>query len=322
MEFVELIDQPKAAEIRILEIGCCCGGTLMKIKSVFPNALLFGIEFNPARLEVAKLFIPAVDGNAQGVLEHFQEGFFDYIIFGENLHQIDQPLQTLTTLINYLKGDGCLAAIVPNLMHYDVIRSLIQGTIDKAQLNYYKLTDVQSLFENAGFENIQITGLNVNRRPDDEVFIQKLAGLSDASISKPFEVSKFLIKAVKTEISHTIVTIIDELQLEHNMDENLNKLKNYDVSKTIDIIVKRIINPTQLLNQLAILNFQQKYNDHILPYLKKAIELDSLNPNTLYNLGYILYSFGEAASALAYLQLIENKDEDVIQLIHEISELI
>ncbi|GJM70184.1 hypothetical protein HMSSN036_24000 [Paenibacillus macerans] len=56
----------------------------------------------------------------------------------------------------------------------------------------------------------------------------------------------------------------------------------------------------------------------VIPLLQYAIQLDSNDENSLYNLGYILFKANEHELALHYLDQIQNKDEDICQLMDEI----
>lgn len=320
IEFVNLITNPREEAIRVLEIGCECGGTLLNIKSLFPNAELYGVDTNPATLEVASIFVQTVSGNLEGSFDHFEKDFFDYIIFSANLHEIDKPQETLNRLKGHLKIEGKLIANLPNLMHFEVIRNFIQGTANKTKLSYYKLNDVHNLFESSGYKNIQITALRTNKRPEYSLFIQGLTDLSGIDASLTYNVLKFLVLASRTGVLGLIVAIIDEIQAETNVNENLSKLCSFETAHVIEAVISHALNPIHLLNHLAILYFQRGIYENILPYLNKAYELDNHDSNTLYNLGCVLHSFEESEMAINYLQSIENKDDQIIQFIEEINQ--
>jgi GT2 family glycosyltransferase len=320
LKIVDLLDKPRSENIRVLEVGCRCGGTLLKIKSIFPNAELYGIETNQASIEVASLFIHTINGNSTGILDRFEENYFDYIIFGDNLHDVDQPQETLIALKNYLKTDGKLVVSIPNLMYYNVIRNFIRGTASKMELGYYKLSDINKLFENSGYVDIQITGLSSPKRPEDSRFVQELSNINDVEGSLYYDVDKFLVRAAKSEASNLILTILAELQLGTDVEMSLDKLQEYNSEQVMDVIVANYQNAVGLLNQLAIYYLKKRSNDQILPFLSRANDLDHTDANTLYNLGYVFNLLGDSTMALQYLQLIEHKDDEVNQLIQEISQ--
>jgi GT2 family glycosyltransferase/tetratricopeptide (TPR) repeat protein len=320
LKVVDLLDKPRSENIRVLEVGCRCGGTLLKIKSIFPNAELYGIETNQAALEVASLFIHAINGNSIEILNHFDKDYFDYIIFGDHFHELDKTQESLIAMKSYLKIDGKLLVIIPNLMHYSVIRNFIQGTASKMQLSYYTLSDINELFENSGYEDIQITGLSSPKRSEDIQFVQELSNIKDVGGSLSYDVEKFLVRAAKTGASNLILTILDELQLETDVDKSLDKLKEYKIEQIMDVIVANNQKVVGLLNQLAIYYLKRRNNDQILPFLIRAYDLDHMDANTLYNLGYVFNLLGDSKKALQYLQLIERKDDEVDQLIEEINQ--
>jgi GT2 family glycosyltransferase/tetratricopeptide (TPR) repeat protein len=320
IELIDQMDKSYEKAIRVLEIGCRCGGTLLKIKNVYPNAELYGIESNRTSLEAASLFVKMVDGNSTGILDHYEEDYFDYIILGDNLPTIDQPQKTLIALKNYLKADGKLLASVSNLMHYNVIRDFIHGTASKEQLGFYKLSDINQLFESSGYANIEITGLNSSKRPEDSRFVQELSNINDVGGSLTYDVDKFLVRAAKPGASNLFHAILTELQLGVDVEMNLDKLQEHNIEQVIDVIVANHQNVVGFLNQLAMFYLNRRNNDQILPFLSRAHELDHTDENTLYNLGYVFNLIGDSKMALQYLQLIEHKDDEVNQLIEEISQ--
>jgi GT2 family glycosyltransferase/ubiquinone/menaquinone biosynthesis C-methylase UbiE len=320
-ELVELIDKPSTEPIRVLEIGCGCGGTLLKLKNGFPNAELYGIEANRDSLGVASMVAKVIDGSSEGILSNFEEDFFDCILLGDNLHEIDQPQQTLAVLRNYLKVNGQILASVPNLLHYTIIRNFIHGSTSKKQLGYFRLNEVEELFGGSGYKNIQISSLT-NKYSEDHSFVQRLTEISGLTDSQPYEIYQFLVKANKSEVASPILSIIEKLQSRENDSYILNELNHYDISTIIDIITVHVRSPIQLLNKIAISNFQERNTDYILPYLYRAFDIDQDDPDTLYNLGYVLYSFGEAEKALVYLQSIENRDDEINQFIYEITQVV
>lgn len=82
-----------------------------------------------------------------------------------------------------------------------------------------------------------------------------------------------------------------------------------------EVIDKDIINQIEVLNRIAVINFENNLMNMVLPFLNKAFELNPKNDNTLFNLGYVLKSFGEFKLALNYLNRIANKDDEVLALI-------
>lgn len=77
---LQLGREDKNKRIRILEIGAGSGNTLSKIKYLFPQAEVYGIEENEQAVSYGVKDIPIVVGNWRNMDIPFEKGYFDYII--------------------------------------------------------------------------------------------------------------------------------------------------------------------------------------------------------------------------------------------------
>ena len=84
-EIVNLMNTPQDDPIRVLEVGCGCGGTLLRIKSKYRNAVLYGIEVNAGAAKDASLFAEIVTADIETVTLNYPERFFQYIILANVL---------------------------------------------------------------------------------------------------------------------------------------------------------------------------------------------------------------------------------------------
>lgn len=75
---------------------------------------------------------------------------------------------------------------------------------------------------------------------------------------------------------------------------------------------------TELLNAIAIGFYQNEQHNRVMNYLTKAYEQNSKDNDTLYNLGYVLYQYGEKELSLRFLEMIESQEEYVVRLINEV----
>lgn len=86
----------------------------------------------------------------------------------------------------------------------------------------------------------------------------------------------------------------------------------------VDVINRDIIHKVETLNLLAGSFYQNGLHEDVIPLLQKAFEIDRSNQHTLYNLGYVLHSYGEDAMAISFLECIEHPDDMVLALTAEI----
>lgn len=130
---------------------------------------------------------------------------------------------------------------------------------------------------------------------------------------------------------------INEFQFENNIKILLKKIekgicKEYNLNllfliykgytESIDTIIY-IINgefekKQELLNQLAVFFYKAQEYEDALSLLNASYILSPQNNDTLYNLGYILFQMNENELSLEFLNKIEQKDSDIMQLIDEI----
>ncbi|MGG7151278.1 hypothetical protein ACQPUR_11585 [Clostridium neonatale] len=66
--------------INILEIGCACSETLLKIKSMYPKSKLYGVEIEKNSAQIASGFADIIIDDIEKGNLGYQCNFFDYII--------------------------------------------------------------------------------------------------------------------------------------------------------------------------------------------------------------------------------------------------
>jgi tetratricopeptide (TPR) repeat protein len=84
------------------------------------------------------------------------------------------------------------------------------------------------------------------------------------------------------------------------------------------VIDQNIINKVKVLNSLAIASFEQQQYDSILTLLQKALEYDPIDADSLYNLAFILFQFGEKELAQRYLKQMSTDDQLLIAAAREL----
>lgn len=132
--------------------------------------------------------------------------------------------------------------------------------------------------------------------------------------SSAMEYQKYL------KVNQYIQNINDQL----SMSESLEGIKFLVAHGDVDskIIIRCIENLPN--NKHAVYNlvaqhfFNSGLTDYIIPLLYQSLKINNRDTDTLYNLGYVLYRFGEYKQAISYLEQIDNKDDDVKNLINDI----
>lgn len=131
-------------------------------------------------------------------------------------------------------------------------------------------------------------------------------------------------KFAANKVKFLLRRIENDVEREDACKELFQLMRNGAVS--VDDIMQSvemdIIHKTDTLNRVAVNCFTAGEYDLVIPLLQHSYSLDSSNEDTLFNLGYILYKFGNYREALGFLHLIEKPDNDIEALQREIEVLL
>ena len=114
----------------VLDVGCACGDLGVALKE-HRNATMFGLEYNQGSIDIA-LETGAYEEIHQFNLDEITEnsfpqykGKFDYIVCGDVLEHLRDPMRSLNILKSYLKDDGKVIASIPNVAHMSIKSNLL-----------------------------------------------------------------------------------------------------------------------------------------------------------------------------------------------------
>ncbi|HEY0828707.1 MAG TPA: bifunctional glycosyltransferase family 2 protein/class I SAM-dependent methyltransferase [Bacilli bacterium] len=206
-DLLVFLDHPQTEPLRILEVGCACGATLLEIKNRYPQAELYGIELNPNAASVAALIADVTDQDIEKAELRYSRHFFDYIIFADVLEHLNDPWSVLKNLLPYLKEDGKMLASIPNVMHYSLIHSLLSGywtytdsgLLDRTHLRFFTFHEIKNMFRDAGFQMLEINQVILNTTNEQEQFMKELCKFSSVDLYSQYNTYQYLIKAYKME---------------------------------------------------------------------------------------------------------------------------
>ncbi|MFB0846167.1 glycosyltransferase [Paenibacillus oleatilyticus] len=310
--------------IRLLEIGCGNGGTLLSIKHHFPNTQIFGVETNQFSAKVATRVTKYIHLSLQEVFDSYPAEYFDVIIIGNLGCNNETNVSTINALQKLLNANGQFIVTVPNLMHYILLKKMMAGTISSAELQYWKLSDIEETFKKAGFVELKTMGLleEVSSK-EESIFIQQLAEMSGIGTTQPYEIRNFMVVACKSNKDHYIKSLINNLLLQKDVKSCVNRLADIDTETVLEIIIKTAHDQKiDLLNFVAIQFIEQQKPETALPFLSKAFELKPDHDPTLFNLGLAMYTLKQDQLALDWLEQICHKNNEVVQWISQIKKQI
>jgi len=214
---------------RILDVGC--GEGILGRRLLDKGAgEVFGIEISPDACDRAGRNLSGlICGDVEEVDLPFDEGYFDCMILADILEHLKAPLSTLKRLRKHLSDSGVIVASIPNVRYHGVIDMLVEGhwkyrdegILGKNHLRFFTRKEIESLFEEAGFE---ITGMTADIDPAYNALKDPLSGeISFGRVSlsglapeelKDLFVFRYLLKAQKSGIEvlrlkHAVKTAIE-----------------------------------------------------------------------------------------------------------------
>lgn len=342
-DLISNINVPNDKNIRVLEVGCGLGATLLDIKNRYYNSEVYGIESNPNIVSAINDILNIECGDIENIELKYSEKFFDYIILGNVLERLNNPKEVLVKLSKYLKADGYILASIPNVMHFSVIKDLLEGywtyqnfgILDKCNLRFFTKNEITRLFVECGYDELNIKANQVYQTESDIEFIKKLNHISGDGVKDQLEAYRYIVKAKRrVNLDEGIVkkcgTLLRRIEFNIDIEEteqeiigNLNdELFTKDI--IIEAVAKYIIDKVYILNYLAGKLIECNMFENVLELLNNAYELNSENIDTNYNIAYFLNMIGEKGLALEYLNKLNITNEYIkelkIRIMEEVNE--
>jgi len=179
--------------IKVLEVGCDLGATLLDIKYKFPNATICGTDINPYAIRVAKhLLDDAMVYDIDECALPYKSEYFDYIIFGDVLEHLRDPLKVVKYCKTLLKKDGRIISSIPNLMHYSILKDLLingeftytdTGLLDRTHIHLFTEKEINKMFTEAGYNIDNVRYLETNPTKYERDFINQLLTIPGSDIT-------------------------------------------------------------------------------------------------------------------------------------------
>jgi GT2 family glycosyltransferase len=204
-EVVGLLDpHPADTPLRVLELGCGCGATLLEIKNRYRNAETYGIELNDGAVTLGRRFADIRPMDAEMPLD-YPQGFFDYVLTADVLEHLVDPWRVVANIRPHLKETGKVLASIPNVMHVSVMRGLLNGRfsyqdagiLDRTHLRFFTLTEIDGLFAGAGYGPRTYSATTVPLTDEDLEFVSSLKRLATTNMSDQFQAYQYLVKVAK-----------------------------------------------------------------------------------------------------------------------------
>ena len=163
----DLLKYVKGENVSVLDVGCANG---VNGKYLLDNDIadvVYGIEYDKAMSDVAEsVYTKTFNGdlNSNKFIEEIvsTDVAFDYIIFGDILEHLVDPLNVLMRIKKMLKQDGKIIISVPNVAHIEFfIQVYLKGTFPQNNRGLFDKTHVRWFTKKDAYKLVQNSGLKV-----------------------------------------------------------------------------------------------------------------------------------------------------------------
>ncbi|GFP78104.1 bifunctional glycosyltransferase family 2 protein/class I SAM-dependent methyltransferase [Clostridium fungisolvens] len=230
--------------MNILDIGCGCGATCLKIRDEYKNASLFGIEQNPSAASIARTFMNMKVGDVENIEFDYEERFFDYIIMSEVVQYLNNPERLFTIIKKYLKLQGCLILIVPNAMYFSKIKQLINGSwryddgcLGSENVSFFTFNDLYKLLVDCRYYNIRAEGILGETSKEDEEFIELLLSVSKQDMRIQYLSSRYIFLVDNNEygMERRLAFILRRIEYDVDGENSVGKIAQLFFSKKLSM---------------------------------------------------------------------------------------
>ena len=150
----------------VLDYNCGIGTSLLRIKYLFPNAKIIGLEKDVFKREIAEHF-----GTIVKDLDELNQKF-DTIFIGNSLETEEKPLYFIHNLKKYLKEDGVIIGEISNIASLKNIMLLLDNEWyyhNFTKQNHFTKKDLQTMFNNEGYKEEVIYPFKENLEDKNEI---------------------------------------------------------------------------------------------------------------------------------------------------------
>lgn len=204
-ELLEIMNNEIKKNMKVLQVNCGIGADLLQIKNKFKNVKLYGLESNEEMAKIANGICNVTVGKITDIGKNYEKDFFDYIILGDVLEHIEDPWGLLRNISKYLKPNGMIITIIPNINYVAVIKELIEGqfgyvpwgVLNKDHLRFFTLNEVNKLFNNAGYNVKYLIKDKGNISEKEKNLINNICNLYGDKIKEEYMCYQYRIAANK-----------------------------------------------------------------------------------------------------------------------------
>lgn len=128
---------------------------------------------------------------------------FDYIIFGDVLEHLRDPLKTVLYCKSMLKKGGCIIASIPNVMHISVVENLLHGDftytetglLDKTHVHLFTYNEIVRMFQTSGYSVDDVRSVGYPLAKKQTELIDCLLSIDNSAERFMYETFQYVVRA-------------------------------------------------------------------------------------------------------------------------------
>lgn len=197
------VDILRKSHARVYEIGCGLGSSLYRIKYLFPNSDVKGMELMKNVAEIVERDGIVQQGDIEISNPSADPESVDVMIFADVIEHLRDPLEVLRRMRDYISEDGCVILSVPNIMHFTTMIELLKGiyTWDRAGIRDYThmhcftLDTIVRMADECGYEieNISATTVGMTKIPEQYEWFEQLISSDKTAAYNQFMAYQYLV---------------------------------------------------------------------------------------------------------------------------------
>lgn len=152
-----------------LDVGCAEGNLALAVKNT-TKCETWGVEpVQEIALEAKGKLDKVIVATVEESIDKMPENYFDCITFTDVLEHLVDPNKVLTEIKCKLSKDGTIVVSLPNVRFKKNISNLVfkkdwkyenEGILDRTHLRFFTKISMIRMFEEAGYEVLDIHGIN------------------------------------------------------------------------------------------------------------------------------------------------------------------
>lgn len=205
MDLFPLMDLTREG-LRVLEIGCACGGTLREIGSRNPTAQLYGVELNENAAAIAAAFAQILTMNVEHLDPADIPERFDYIIMGDVIEHLIEPWTVVRNMRELLVPGGSIITSIPNVAHISNLYKMLcgrwtyedMGLLDRTHLRFFTKYEIINLFEGADLIVDEIRSKTLPLAEEGMQFRDEILSLRSVHVNpEDLDTFQWLLRAIR-----------------------------------------------------------------------------------------------------------------------------